>query len=196
MLTVRCHYCQHAHLVSDLRTAVDAPVQRAAGGYAAGQDVLCEWRGKWWPARVLEATGGLYLIHYDGYSSSWDETVGPERLGPRMTGAAARQPDPRGGSGRGAFVVLAILLLLLGVGAFALARNQPMPATSSAAPPSGSAAVSAPLTQGQPVSVLWGERWWDATVVHVHPNDTVRVHFDGWADTWDEDVTLDRVRVR
>lgn len=41
---------------------------------------LVEWRGRWYPARVLKRSGDRYLIHYLGYASSWDEWVGPKRI--------------------------------------------------------------------------------------------------------------------
>jgi hypothetical protein len=47
-------------------------------------DCLTEWRGTWYPAKVIErqTTGGTpqYRVHYLGYESSWDEWVGSERI--------------------------------------------------------------------------------------------------------------------
>lgn len=42
--------------------------------------VMVQWRGRWYPARVLRRKGSRYLIRYDGYDASWDEWVGPRRL--------------------------------------------------------------------------------------------------------------------
>ncbi|MGV3484029.1 MAG: SHD1 domain-containing protein [Planctomycetaceae bacterium] len=49
-------------------------------------DVLSQ--KKWYPAKVLKVEGGRYYIHYDNYSSSWDEWVGPERIRQRGRTAA------------------------------------------------------------------------------------------------------------
>lgn len=49
-------------------------------GYQVGDAVEVEWKGKWYPARVLKVSKGTYFIHYDGYESSWDEWVGPKRI--------------------------------------------------------------------------------------------------------------------
>ena len=97
--TVRCGYCQKDQVVTAMMAAVERPAARPAASverYTRGRPVLCEWRGRWWPATILaELPGGQYLIHYDGYSSSWDETVGLERLAarsakvPRATGNRA-----------------------------------------------------------------------------------------------------------
>jgi hypothetical protein len=47
-------------------------------------DCLIEWRGTWFPAKVLKRTTvddePRFLIHYLGYDSSWDEWVGSDRL--------------------------------------------------------------------------------------------------------------------
>lgn len=48
-----------------------------------GAPVDVYWKGKWYPARVLERRGAAYYITYEGYKSSWDEWVGSNRLRPR-----------------------------------------------------------------------------------------------------------------
>lgn len=39
---------------------------------------------KWYPARVVRSWYGLAFVHYDGFSSEWDDWVGPELI--RMPG--------------------------------------------------------------------------------------------------------------
>ncbi len=48
--------------------------------YNVGVSVKVNWKGSWYPATVLKAANGKYLIHYTGYESSWDEWVGPGRI--------------------------------------------------------------------------------------------------------------------
>lgn len=48
--------------------------------FQVGSKVQVEWHGKWWPAEVIETGQNKWKIHYDGYSNSWDEWVGPERI--------------------------------------------------------------------------------------------------------------------
>ncbi|MBI2768838.1 MAG: RNA-binding protein [Burkholderiales bacterium] len=55
-------------------------VAGAAPRYKVGDDVQVAWKGKWWPASVISVGEGRWKIHYDGYESSWDEWVGPERM--------------------------------------------------------------------------------------------------------------------
>lgn len=47
-----------------------------------GDAVMVEWKGSWWPAKVIAVQRGKhpYKIHYDGYSDSWNEWVGPKRI--------------------------------------------------------------------------------------------------------------------
>ncbi len=51
-----------------------------------GDAVEIEWRGTWYGGCLLERRDGQYYVSYDGYTSSWDEWVGPERL--RLADAA------------------------------------------------------------------------------------------------------------
>jgi hypothetical protein len=51
-----------------------------AGDFKAGDKVQVEWKGKWWPAAVLEVKDGKFKIHYDGYDASWDEWVTSNRI--------------------------------------------------------------------------------------------------------------------
>jgi hypothetical protein len=61
------------------------PAEQATAGdplatYDVGQTVDVYWGSRWWPGRVLNRDGSRYRITYDGWSSSWDEWVGPDRL--------------------------------------------------------------------------------------------------------------------
>ena len=48
--------------------------------FTKNQKVEVEWNGKWYKATVLEVKNNSYKIHYDGYASSWDETVTASRI--------------------------------------------------------------------------------------------------------------------
>ena len=56
---------------------------KAATRFQPGDRVLVEWRGEWWPARVLQAENGTYYVTYDSYGREWDEWVGNTRIGRR-----------------------------------------------------------------------------------------------------------------
>ncbi len=58
----------------------EAPGAAPTGTFSVGDEVEVKWKGSWYPASVLEAKGGKYKIHYDGYSDSWDEWVGLSRI--------------------------------------------------------------------------------------------------------------------
>ena len=48
--------------------------------YSPGSRVQVLWKGSWYNAVVLKASGNSYYVHYDGYSNSWNEWVGPSRM--------------------------------------------------------------------------------------------------------------------
>jgi hypothetical protein len=54
--------------------------QAHAADYAPGAVVEVDYGGSWYPATVLKASPGKWLIHYDDYDSSWDEWVGADRI--------------------------------------------------------------------------------------------------------------------
>ncbi len=60
--------------------------------FKQGDKVQVEWRGTWYKAVVLKVEpDGWYRVHYDGYDSSEDETVGRDRL--RKPAAEASKPS-------------------------------------------------------------------------------------------------------
>lgn len=68
--------------VGKSRYSKHKPSTSATPAYHEGSRVIVEWKGKWYPARVLEVGSDSYLIHYEGYESSWDEWVGLSRMKP------------------------------------------------------------------------------------------------------------------
>lgn len=49
--------------------------------------------------------------------------------------------------------------------------------------------------KGQGVEINWGNKWWKGRILAVDEAiGKYRVHYDGWADNWDEWVTPDRLR--
>ncbi|AFZ35946.1 hypothetical protein Sta7437_2407 [Stanieria cyanosphaera PCC 7437] len=45
-----------------------------------GQKGEVLWKGNWYSAKVLDVDGDYCYITYDGYDSSWDEWVEPQRF--------------------------------------------------------------------------------------------------------------------
>lgn len=92
---------------------------RPGGPFRKGDRVQVEWRGSWWPARVVDLVGDReWRIHYEGWGAQWDENVGPSRILPR----SARPPGPvraprRPVASVAIFAALA-LLTALGIGAW------------------------------------------------------------------------------
>jgi hypothetical protein len=64
--------------LTDMRSL--GPAAGGAGATAARERVQVLWGNRWWPAEILEAKAGRYLIHYTGWDASNDEWVPRERL--------------------------------------------------------------------------------------------------------------------
>lgn len=141
----------------------------AAADFKPGDRVEVKWRGKWFAAEVLEAKKGKWKVHYQGYDAEWDEWVGAARVRAPKTstvsaGGAAATDAPAAGTDR-------------------------RPAGRAGGP----AGISS-LKKGDKVEMEFRGAWYPATVVEAPGNGTVRVHPDGWADSWKEDVGPDRLR--
>jgi hypothetical protein len=68
-------------LAAALLLLVAAAGRAEAQDFAPGARVQVKWKGSWYNATVLRVRPGpAYLVHYDGYASSWDEWVGPGRI--------------------------------------------------------------------------------------------------------------------
>ncbi|MBS0210042.1 MAG: caspase family protein [Planctomycetes bacterium] len=63
------------------REAHMAPVKSTIKA-GVGQRVEVEWKGKWYKSVVTDVAGGQSHIHYQGYDSSTDEWVTPNRIRP------------------------------------------------------------------------------------------------------------------
>ncbi|AKF05714.1 hypothetical protein [Sandaracinus amylolyticus] len=169
---------------------IDAP----HSAYRAGEKVIVEWRGSWWDATVVGVVGPReWRIHYDGWSSSWDEDVGPMRILPR----GATPPGPRAGKGAGRAVLVLLALLAVAIAAvIVLVRGSDAPASVPGAytTPGTALAPSDALSVGAPVWVEWNGTWYRATVLQTYDDGSARIHYDGWSDTLDETVARPRMR--
>lgn len=160
-----------------------------SGPYEVGSAVYVEWKGRWWDARVLEIVAEhAWKIRYEGWSESWDEIVGPARIAPR-TGPRPRPLARTGGWLR----ALALLIGSAGAIAFVFARS------SSVEPPSSIPERAIPVSElvpGRAVWIEWNGGWYAGSVLALESSDRVRVHYDGWAEAFDESVPLSRLRLR
>lgn len=154
--------------------------------FPTGREVDVLWQGRWYDARVKRVLGEhRWVVGYDGWSTNWDEIVGPERIRART-----KKTRPTVG-----IVVLAIGMVTVLAG-FAAAFYLRVPPPSSTTASSGVAVGDArSLAIGQPVQVEWQGRWYAASVLSVSSPTEVRIHYTGWSDRWDETVGIARVRM-
>jgi hypothetical protein len=70
-----------------------------------------------------------------------------------------------------------------------------LPATEATVTPSATAATTAKSTYkvGDKINVMWQGTSYPSSVVTVLPNDKYKIHYTGWAASYDETVGLDRI---
>jgi hypothetical protein len=54
----------------------------SGASYRTGQAVEIWQNNRWLPGKIQAVGDGRYFIFYDGFSVSWNEWVGPDRLRP------------------------------------------------------------------------------------------------------------------
>ncbi|HEX7603457.1 MAG TPA: hypothetical protein VF316_17680 [Polyangiaceae bacterium] len=78
-------------------TATAKPTATVAAGkstYKVGDAITVTWKSSNYPATVLAVLPNeQYKIHYTGYASSWDETIGLDRVVGAKGAAAAAKAD-------------------------------------------------------------------------------------------------------
>ena len=126
-----------------------------------------------WDAELLEVKGNQYLIRYKQGGMGAGEWVtrdgfrfGVESGDPIAAAAAASRPQPPPG--------------------FPTARNQP--------PPGDPVTKTTKLKKGQKLLISYAGSWSPVTVLDLTPAG-VKIHWDGWSDTWNEVVERSRLRL-
>jgi hypothetical protein len=77
----RVHYLGHADSWDEW-VALDRLRPPEGIATRVGEKVEIEWRGRWWPGKVLEVLDDFARITYDGFGPEWDEWVPAPRLRP------------------------------------------------------------------------------------------------------------------
>ena len=144
-----------------------------AAAFQVGDKVDIQWNGSFWKGEVLERKGDKFRVHYTGWSASWDEDVTADRL---------RAPTDASKVGTEAPLVAA-------AAATAPAASSVTTTAASAAP----VAAVAGFKVGDKVDINWKGQFWQGRIIGV-TGGLFRVHYLGWASSWDESVTASRLR--
>lgn len=153
--------------------------------WKVGDKVLAKSSGMWYEATILElADNGKYKIHYEGWSNTWDETLSTDRLA--NVGDHKPMPVPQG-------------MFQNAVNALAdsIKTNITMPTTKGkTAADNEVPAFDAKLTYqtGDAVWVKWNNKWYESSILEAKADNKYKIHYVGWADSFDEEVGTDRLR--
>lgn len=106
-------------------------------------------------------------------------------------------PSPSSSSRALVLVGVAVLVLFLaGTAAALLLGGTALPGAGASVDAEGPGDATAAYAAGEAVEVYWGSSWWPGTIKTVHGGGSYRIGYDGWASSWDEDVTPRRLRRR
>lgn len=136
--------------------------------FAVGDKIDVNWKGSWWKGEVLSVDGAKYKIHYVGWSATWDESVTADRV-------RARTEEAKSGTEQPAIAAV------------------PAPEATASAEATAKAATASPYKVGSKVDVNWKGSWYQGQVIGT-PSGQFRVHYIGFAASWDENVPASRLR--
>lgn len=180
----------------------------AAFACPVGLAVDIEWNGSQFDGLVLEGPNpqGNCLVSYDGWDETWNEWVAINRIAP-LVGAvpapttvaancpvgAARQIEWNGSQWDGTILEgpNAAGECYVTYDGWDASWNEWV-TVDRIAPV---AATAADCAVGKELEISWGDRWWAGTILD-GPNDAGQcfVTYAGWDASWNEWVTLDRLR--
>jgi hypothetical protein len=136
--------------------------------YRVGDRVLVEWGEEklLYPAFIIEEKGkSQYRVHYEGYPSRWDETVGLPRVKGVASGDITPPPPP--------------LKVLVARGLKTRKKGEKAPMSQ--------------FKEGDRVRVRWRESIYRAQVLEVVSASSLEVHYEGHESAWDEIVPVSRI---
>jgi hypothetical protein len=154
--------------------------------YPVGTKVDALHQGSWSNATVKrELSPDRWLVGYEGWSESWDEEVGPGRIRERKAWTAWS----------GVITTVTVGLIIAGGVGVVHHFNQGAAYYSASANSGVQPRTANALSRGQSIFVEWSGTWYPATVLGVDDSSHATVHYDGFSSSYDESVTLDRIRV-
>ncbi len=186
--------------------SAQSPVSKvaAAASLKKGTKVFVRWQGSFWKARVLVPVDARrVVIHYDGWGAEHDEIVGLARIAFEVAPPtrSARKNDPLYVEWKGSYWPARVTeihgqrvkIRYDGYGAkwdevvgpARIKHLRPHPAHQQSI---------AKLKAGDKVKVLWGKRYWAATILSVVGKNRFSIHYDGYGPEWDEVVGPSRIR--
>jgi hypothetical protein len=86
LINQKLHDMKHSVILSTLFLTLSF----SAVAQKAGEKIQIESSGAWYDGQILKVEGDKYFVSFDGWSDSWDEWVGIERIRGFKTAAPAK----------------------------------------------------------------------------------------------------------
>lgn len=135
--------------------------------FQVGDAVEIDWSGMWYKGTVKEVASGKYKVHYEGWSDTYDEWVGPERL--RKTAGSGKTVTEKE------------------------KPKEEKKATTETKTTGDKTSDSPTYQKNQKVEINWSGTWYKGTILEVS-NGKYKVRYDGWGSAYDEWVGQERLR--
>jgi hypothetical protein len=159
--------------------------------------------GKVYNATILDVKDGKYLVHYDGFNSTDDVWLTADLIQKAAkVGATAEMYATDGKWYRGRLMEIANNRFRFRLDNYAAAADQwitreqfrTLAAEESTALRQPEPKPAGSFERGTKIEILWGGKWYPGNVTE-RRGEEIKVHYEGWADSWDEWVKRDRVRL-
>jgi hypothetical protein len=152
-----------------------------------GVPLRAEWAGKWSTVTTLKVyDDGRVRIHWDGWGSNWDEDRQRDSLAiAKATLAELNRPGARERFAERAKKSPSTAARPSSRRLQNYPIRSPLPSTAVRVE------ADTPVEKGIKLACNWASRWEPVTVLEVHDDGTVRIHWDNYGSSWDGDISRD-----
>ncbi len=218
--TVLCAHCGKKH-----SSIIPPPAADTQQEFKEGDAVAVNWGDRWWPARVIQIINeSRWLVKYDGWGPTFKEAVETPNIRPlaapsipnideipRSIEIQVSEPRYKTVAAKmGGLVLMLFASMVVGyllwpspeiTEEFRNIGELKSQAASMGAPgqmPPNTRRVTdgKALTTGQFVFILWEHTWLPGKVISISKDGRLKVHYDGWENSYDEYVSFSRLRIK
>ncbi len=161
-----------------------------------GAPLKAEWGSRWNDVTVLEVLDNDRVrIHWDKFGKAWDDDKDRSSLMiSKSTLAALKKPDAKEQFAKRVEQTSSSFGGRPGSSFASPARDANLKRYPIRSPIPGNAVRvtdETPLEEGTKLGANWGNRWENVTVLAVHEDGSVKIHWDQYGSAWDGDMARD-----